>query len=499
MDANTITLILLISVTFLHTLLSLTRPPKNKKLPPGPTPFPIIGNLLKLGDQPHKSLADLAKIYGPIMSLKLGTTTTVVISSSTTAKEILQTQDLAFSSRSIPDALHALDTAKYSVAWLPVSNRWRSHRKILNSHIFSASRLDANQHLRRKKVEELIIYCQKSSELGDPVNIGQAGFTTSLNLLSNMIFSMDLTDPFKDSAKEFKELVWNIMAEAGKPNLVDYFPLLKRIDPQGIRRRMTVHLGKILHLFGEMTEKRLELRKLRKTVESTDTLDICLNIAQENPDEIDRTHMEHMFLDLFVAGTDTTSSTLEWAMAELLRNPEIMVKAKAELKEVIGKGKVLQEVDVTSLPYLGYIVKETLRMHPPGPFLIPRKIETDVEVRGYIVPKGAQVLVNVWAIGRDPTLWEDPLSFKPERFLGSKIDVKGRDFELIPFGAGRRICPGLPLAMRMVSVMLGSMINLFDWKLDGGIEPKNLDMAEKFGLSLQKARPLRAVPTLVEM
>ncbi|KAM7510308.1 hypothetical protein LguiB_009183 [Lonicera macranthoides] len=186
-------------------------------------------------------------------------------------------------------------------------------------------------------------------------------------------------------------------------------------------------------------------------------------------------------------------------MAELLRNPEIMVKAKAELKEVIGKGKVLQEVDVTSLPYLGYIVKETLRMHPPGPFLIPRKIETDVEVCGYIVPKGAQVLVNVWAIGRDPTLWEDPLSFKPERFLGSKIDVKGRDFELIPFGAGRRICPGLPLAMRMVPVMLGSMINLFDWKLDGGIEPKNLDMAEKFGLSFQKARPLCAVPTLVEM
>ncbi|KAM7510310.1 hypothetical protein LguiB_009185 [Lonicera macranthoides] len=496
MDAISLTLILLISLTFLHTLLSLTRPPKNKKLPPGPTPFPIIGNLLKVGDLPHKSLADLAKIYGPIMSLKLGTTTTVVISSSTTAKEILQTQDLAFSSRSIPNALHALDTAKYSVVFLPVSTRWRSLRKILNCHIFSVSRLDANQHLRRKKVEELIIYCQKSSELGDPVDIGQAGFRTSLNLLSNTIFSLDLTDPFKDSAKEFKELVWNIMAEAGKPNLVDYFPLLKRIDPQGIRRRMAVHLRKILHLFDEMIEKRLELRKLCETFESNDVMDICLNIAHENQDEIDRTHMERMFLDLFAAGTDTTSSTLEWAMAELLRNPETMVKAKAELSQVIGKGKILQEVDVTSLPYLDYIVKETLRMHPLAPFLIPRKVETDVEACGCIVPKGAQVLVNAWAIGRDPTRWEDPLSFKPERFLGSKIDVKGQDFELIPFGAGRRICPGLPLAIRIVPVMLGSMINLFDWKLDGGIEPKNLDMTEKFGLTLQKAQPLRAIPTL---
>ncbi|KAM7510298.1 hypothetical protein LguiB_009173 [Lonicera macranthoides] len=496
MDVTSIILALFISLTFLHILLSLAKPPKNKKLPPGPTPFPIIGNLLKLGDQPHKSLADLAKLHGPIMSLKLGTTTTVVISSSTTAKEILQKQDLAFSSRNVPDALHAHDQSKYSVVWLPVSTRWRSLRKILNTHIFSVSRLDANQHLRSKKVEELILYCQKSSETGEPVDIGQAGFRTSLNLLSNTIFSTDLTDPLKDSAKEFKELVWNIMAEAGKPNLVDYFPLLRGIDLQGIRRRMTVYFGEVLHLFGEMTKKRLELRKLQETVECNDVLDVCLNIAQENPDEIDRTHMEHMFLDLFTAGTDTTSSTLEWALAELLRNPEIMVKAKSELEEVLGKGKILEEVDVTRLPYMGCIVKETLRIHPPVPFII-RKVETDVEACGYIVPKGAQVLVSAWAIGRDPTLWEDPLSFKPERFLGSKIDVRGRDFELIPFGAGRRICPGLLLATRMVPVMLGSMINLFDWKLDGGIEPKNLDMGEKFGITLQKAQPLRAIPCLV--
>ncbi|KAM7507012.1 hypothetical protein LguiA_017465 [Lonicera macranthoides] len=497
MDVTTITLDLLIFLTFLHIFLSLVRSCKNRRLPPGPTPFPIIGNLLKLGDQPHKSLAELAKVHGPIMSLKLGTTTTVVISSSTAAKEILQKQDLAFSTRSIPDALHAHGHSKYSVAWLPVLNRWRSLRKIMASHIFSFSRLDANQHLRRKKVEELILYCKKCCELGDSVDIGQAGFRTSLNLLSNTIFSMDLTDPFKDSAKEFKELVWNMMVEAGKPNLVDYFPFLKGIDPQGIRRRMTVHLGKVLHLFREITKKRLELRELRKTIESNDLLDVCLNMAQDNPDEIDRTHMEHMFLDLFAAGTDTTSSTLEWAMAELLRNPETMVKAKAELEEVIGKGKLLEEDDVTRLPYLGSIIKETLRIHTPVPFLIPRKVEIDVEACGYLVPKGTQVLVNAWAIGQDPTLWEDPFSFKPDRFLGTEIDLRGRHFELIPFGAGRRICPGLPLAIRMVPVMLGSMINSFDWKLNGGIEPNDLDMSEKFGITLQKAQPLRAVPTLI--
>ncbi|KAL2552126.1 Cytochrome [Forsythia ovata] len=181
-------------------------------------------------------------------------------------------------------------------------------------------------------------------------------------------------------------------------------------------------------------------------------------------------------------------------MAETLRNPETMKKAKAELAEVIGKGKVLEEADISRLPYLRCMVKEILRIHPSVP-LIPRRVEQEVEVSGYTVPTNSQVLVNAWAIGRDPTLWEKPLEFKPERFMESEMDVRGRDFELIPFGAGRRICPGLPLAIRIVPVILGSLLNSFDWKLEGGIAPKVLDMEEKFGITLQKAHPLRAVPT----
>ena len=201
--------------------------------------------------------------------------------------------------------------------------------------------------------------------------------------------------------------------------------------------------------------------------------------------------------DLFVAGTDTTSSTLEWAMAEVLHNPETLIKAKAELEQTIGKGKAVEESDIARLPYLRTIIKETLRLHPPVPFLIPRKVEVDSEVAGFNVPKGSQVLVNAWAIGRDPSLWDKPTKFMPDRFLESELDVRGRDFELLPFGAGRRICPGLPLAIRMVPVMLGSLLNSFDWKLEGGIAPKDLDMEEKFGITLQKAHPLRAVPILV--
>ncbi|KAH7841466.1 hypothetical protein Vadar_030192 [Vaccinium darrowii] len=434
--------------TFLHSLLRQTR--TKSKLPPGPGRLPVVGNLLKLGDKPHKSLAGLAETYGPIMSLKLGQITTVVISSPALAKEALQKQDLAFSSRSIPNAVHAHEQYKYSVVWLPVSDKWRSLRKILNSNIFS-------------------------------VDIGSAAFTTSLNLLSNTIFSVDLADLCLDSAKELRDLVWNVMMETGKPNLVNFFPVLAMIDPQGIRNRVMVHLGKILQLFGGLIDERLKSRKLHKSNAENDVIDILLNLNQE----IDRTHIER---------TDTTSSTVEWAMAELLRNPECLKKAKAELEQTIGKGKPIQERDTSQLPYLQAIVKETLRIHPSVPFLIPRKVETDVEIYGYTVPKGAQVLVNVWAIGRDPSIWKNPTTFMPERFLELDIDVRGHDFELIPFGAGRRICPGLPLAMRTIPAVLGSLINSFDWKIEGGVTPEELDMEDKFGITLQKAQPLRVVP-----
>ena len=185
-------------------------------------------------------------------------------------------------------------------------------------------------------------------------------------------------------------------------------------------------------------------------------------------------------------------------MAEILRNSEtILVKAKAELNQVVGKGKVIEEADISRLPYLQCIVKETARLHPPAPFLIPRQVQEEVQLCGYTVPKNSQVLINAWSIGRDPLIWKNSLSFEPERFLNSEVDVNGHNYKLIPFGAGRRKCPGLPLAMRMVPVMLGSLINCFDWKLEGGIAAEEVDMEEKFGITLAKLHPLRAVPTLV--
>ncbi|OIT01834.1 PREDICTED: geraniol 8-hydroxylase-like [Nicotiana attenuata] len=466
---------------------------RNKRLPPGPLQLPIIGNLFHLlGAKPHISLANLAKTYGPIMSLKLGQITTIVISSSTMAKQVLQNQDQAFSNRFIPNALQAHNYSKFSVTWLPVNPTWRTLRRILNSNILSLTKLDSDQHLRSQKVQQLVDYVAKCSQEGEAVIIGKAAFKTSLNLLSNILFSKDLVDPLFDTKVELKDVIWNILAEAGKPNLVDFFPILENIDPQRIRRNTDIHISKLFVLFDDLINERLEEKRSSST--KNDVLEVFLKIREENSEEIDQNHINSLLLDIFIGGTNTTTSTVEWAMAEILRQPEIMKKVQAELAEVVGKGKPIKEDDVSRLSYLQCIVKETLRMHPPVPFLLPRKVEDDVEVCGYIVPKGSQVLVNVWTIGRDSALWEEPLVFKPERFWSSELDVRGKDFELIPFGAGRRICPGLPLAaLRMVPVMVGSLLNSFNWKPEGGIKPEELDMEEKFGITLAKACPLRAI------
>ncbi|XP_008390127.2 geraniol 8-hydroxylase-like [Malus domestica] len=467
------------------------------RLPPGPNPLPFIGNLLELGNKPHLSLTKLSQRYGPIMTLHLGQITTVVISSSTIAKSVLRTHDQLFCNRTVPDALQACQHSKYSMAWIPVSATWKNLRKTCNSQLFTTKILDANQANRHLKVQELISDVNEGAVKGEVVDIGRAAFKTTLNLLSRTIFSVDLADPHSARAREFKELVWSILEESLKPNLADYFPVLKKIDPLGIRRRQTGYYRKMFDIFDRLMMQRFESRKELDYVMTNDMLDTLITLSVKKNEDMDMDETQHLFLDLFAAATDTTSSTLEWAMAELIRNPEKLSKAQAELKQTIGKGKLVEESDIGQLPYLQAIIKETFRLYPAAPLLIPRKAETDVEICGYVVPKGAQVFVNAWAIGRDPVIWDNPDSFVPERFLGSEIDFTGKNFELIPFGGGRRMCPGMPLAVRMVNLMLGSLINCFsNWKLEDGVTLETMNMDQKFGLTLQKAQPLRVVPML---
>nr|AKI33875.1 cytochrome P450 76AD1-like protein [Seguieria aculeata] len=480
---------------FLKLNLSSSKLTSNGRLPPGPKPLPVIGNLHQLGETPHRSLAELARTYGPLICLKFGSITTIVVSSSVVAKEMFQKHDLSLANRKVPAAVRANDHDKFSIAWLPVCPKWRNLRKISAIHSLSNQRLDDSQSLRQAKVLELLDYVRQCCKVGEAVDVGKAAFTTSLNLLSNTFFSLDLASHSSTDSGEFKELVWRIMEEIGKPNLADCFPVLRFISAVSVNSQLMGHSNKLNKVFAEIINERLKTPSSASAITGGDVLDTLLRLMEENDSELSFDDINHLLMDFFTAGTDTTSSTLEWAMTELLHNPEKMAKAQAELEQVLGNDNVLvQESDISKLPYLQSIVKETLRMHPPTVFLLPRKADADVELYGYVVPKNAQVLVNLWAISRDPNAWENPDVFSPERFLDRDIDMKGQDFGLIPFGAGRRICPGLTLAYRMLNLMLGTLIHSFNWKLGDGLSPEDLDMTDKFGITIQKAKPLRAIP-----
>nr|AKI33846.1 cytochrome P450 76AD1-like protein [Anulocaulis leiosolenus] len=476
--------------------------PIKAKLPPGPRPLPIIGNILELGEKPHRSFANLAKIHGPLITLKLGSVTTIVVSSSEVAKEMFLKNDQSLANRTIPDSVRAGNHDKLSMSWLPVSPKWRNLRKISAVQLLSSQRLDASQAHRQSKVKQLIDYVTNCSKVGQCVDIGQLAFTTSLNLLSNTFFSKELASFDSNNAQEFKQLMWCIMEEIGRPNYADYFPILGCIDPFGVRRRLSRYFDQLIEVFQVIIRERLS-KENNNIDNNNDILATLLNLYKQN--ELSMDEINHLLVDIFDAGTDTTASTLEWAMSELIKNPHIMSKAQAEVRRAtVSHGgatvAAVQESDISNLPYIQSIIKETLRLHPPTVFLLPRKADVDVQLYGYVVPKNAQVLVNLWAIGRDPNVWPDPEVFRPERFMDCGVDVKGRDFELLPFGAGRRICPGLSLAYRMLNLMLANLVHSFDWKLPDsgngfGSDPNGLDMDEKFGITLQKVEPLKVIPT----
>ena len=288
--------IVLLSIAWLISMISKTRPITN--LPPGPKPLPLIGNLLALGDKPHQSLANLAKSYGPIMTLKLGQITTVVISSSAMAKQVLQTHDQFLSSRTVPDSMTTHNHDLFGLPWMPVSPLWRNLRRICNTQLFAARILDANENLRRGQVAELVTEISRCALKGDEaVDFGKVAFVTSMNLLWNTIFSEDFVDPNSKIGREFKVAVRGAMEEAAKPNFGDYFALLKRFDVQGIKKKQSVHFDRIFDVLEQMIDERIDEQK--KSWGSNkikhDFLHYLLNPGDENSDiKLGRIEFEHL-------------------------------------------------------------------------------------------------------------------------------------------------------------------------------------------------------------
>ncbi|CDP07884.1 unnamed protein product [Coffea canephora] len=403
---------------------------------------------------PHATLSNLAQTYGPLMCLKLGTQYLVVGSSPAAAIELMKTHDRTFSARYVPKVVPAdQEELNYSsIGWNDeCSDRWKYLRTLCRSELFSGKALENQSCLREKKIFDMVEHLRAKE--GQVVDFGELVFATIFNMLGNVLMSRDVVGLEEKRADGgLKGLVRTIMEVVTVPNISDYYPFFDRFDFQGI-----------------------------------DFLESLI----ENNFTNDRIHQ--LLLELFTAGADTSISTIEWAMAELVKNQEIMKKVHEELDREFHDD-LPKESQLMQLPYLQACIKEALRLHPPGPLLMPHRALETCQVMNYTIPKDAQVLLNVWAIGRDPSVWDEPLNFRPERFLNCDKDFRGNDFELLPFGAGRRICPGVPMAARQLSVVLATLVHCFEWSLPEGKDPQQLDMKERFGITLQKEQPLLLIP-----
>ncbi|GJN07809.1 hypothetical protein PR202_ga25673 [Eleusine coracana subsp. coracana] len=488
-----------------------------RRLPPGPRALPIIGNGLDLRHgHLHHTLARLARTHGPVMRLQLGPAVqAVVISSRDAAREAFTKHDRRLAARYTPDAVRALGWADRSMVYLPSTEPlWTAQRGIVATHLFAPRSLAVAGSVRERKVRDLVDHLRlRAAAAGRGreevvVDLGKVLYNGMINLVSNVFFSVDVVDldDANESAHGIREHVEGLADMMTKLNVSDLFPFLRPLDLQGRRRAAARHLAAIFSIVDGIIDRRLLAGSNSKDDDhdnnSNDFLQVLLNFMSQG--QITRDVVKSILFDMFITGGDTVTITVEWAMAELLRNPATMAKVRAEItaSSLGGNKTVVDESDAASLPYLRAVVKEVLRMHPVAPVMVPHlAVEDGVEIGGYAVPKGSTVFFNVWAIMRDPAVWNRPDEFLPERFLdggrAAELDYKGKDYEYIPFGSGRRQCPGLPMVERVVPHMLASLLHAFQWRLPEGRSAEQLDVSERFTTANVLAVPLKAVPVVI--
>ncbi|KAJ7976845.1 Cytochrome P450 family protein [Quillaja saponaria] len=470
--------------------------------PPSPLALPIIGHLHLLASIPHQALHKLSNRYGPIIHLFLGSVPCIVVSSPEIAKECLQSHESSFSDRPQIAAVDYLTYGSADFSFAPYGPYWKFMKRICMSELLGGRTLDQLRPIRQEETGRCLRIFLKKAKAGEAVDVGEQLMTLSNNVISRMIMSQRCCED-ENEGGEVRKLVKEVAEITGKFNLSDFIWFCKNLDLQGfgkrvkeVRERFDFMMDRIIK---EHEKERNERKELGEVGEIRDLLDILLDIYEDENSEM-RLTMENIkafIMDIFTAGTDTSAITTEWAMAELINHPNIMEKARQEIDSVIGQSRQVEESDVVNLPYLQAIVKETLRLHPTGPMIVRESTES-CRIGGYEIPAKTRLFVNVWAIGRDSNQWENPLEFRPERFISkegsgkSQLDVRGQHFHLLPFGSGRRGCPGISLALHVVQANLAALVQCFDWKVVGG--NGTVDMEEGPGLTLPRAHPLICVP-----
>ncbi|PON47892.1 Cytochrome P450, E-class, group I [Parasponia andersonii] len=493
------TIILAILLIFLGSLRYILIPYASKngrKLPPGPRPLPIIGNLHMLTTLPHRGLRDLALKYGPIMSLRLGHVRTVIVSSSEAAELFLKKYDAVFAARPRGQASNYVLYSSKGLSFSEYGPYWRHMKKLIMSQLLCQSKIESFTGLRREAFLSLLEELKSAAAAREVIDIsGKVG-----ELIETITYRMILGRG-NDDKDDLKGIINEVLSLIGAFNLADYVPLLGPLDLQGQTRRLKKLSKRIDQLMENILVQHEQARERQGECDSTheDFVDVLLSLKKQHDinsqaDDnhqaftIERDNIKAILLEMMGGSFDTSFTTILWTFAELLRNPRVMKNLQAELESVIGTGKMVEERDLGKLEYLDMVVKESFRLHPVGPLLIPRESREDTTIEGYYIPKKSRILVNAWAIGRDPSLWsQNADEFYPERFIGKDIDVRGHDFELLPFGSGRRGCPGIQLGLVTVRFVLAQLLHCFNWELPSGMEGKNIDMTESFGLAVGRA------------
>ncbi|KAJ3687933.1 hypothetical protein LUZ61_017097 [Rhynchospora tenuis] len=447
---------------------------KKYKLPPSPLKLPFIGNLHQVASLTLHSLRALSMKHGPLMLLHLGQIPTLVVSSAEMAQEILRKQDDIFASRPSVKADNILGYGAINVSFAPYGEYWKRAKKLYIAHLLGPAKVRSFKQAREDQVcfeLEKIRQAQKMSK-SEVFNL----FAVEEHLM------LELT---KQGAALYFEF-----------NFEDYFPPLRFLDTfLQYESKLTSISKRCYDLFEKMISD-CQNRAQDDKKGDGDLIGALLSLREngELDFELTKEHIKAFLLDMFAAGVHTTSRTLEWAMAELMKDHKTMKQIQEQVRKIpIGGREIITNDDINELTVLKSVINETLRLHPPGPVAVPHQSTQETRINGYTIPKGSRVLVNIWSINRDPKFWENPDEFRPERFTGNTVDFWGNNFQFIPFNAGRRMCPGIHFAMHNIELLLANILYHFDWKLPNGMTTEELDMGYARGLSVTVAEGIRVL------
>ncbi|CAA7409534.1 unnamed protein product [Spirodela intermedia] len=467
-------------------------------LPPSPMAFPLLGHLHLIGSNVHQSLHKLSTGLGPLFHIRLGSVPLLVASDAATARELLRDHEHSFPDRPSSEAITHLTYGGDSFLFAPYSDYWWFMKKLCLSELLGGRRLVQLQWVRQDEIGRFLEMLRQKAERREEVDVGAELTRLTNNVICGMTMGRRCSGT-DGEAEQVRRIVKETMEVMGTPNVSDFVGICKKLDLQHLKARYeNVH-----RRFDSLMERILEEEVLR-TKESGKIgadgavrylLRVLLDIAEDEGAKmrLTRDNIKGFIHDLFMAGTDTTSVTMEWALAELINNPAVLQNARREIDSVVGVSRLVEESDIPNLPFLQAIVKETLRLHPAIPIL-PRQSNAPLKFRGYDIPAGTWIAIHVWEIGRDPIHWENPLEFRPERFSAKGrsfgVDVRGQHYHFLPFGSGKRRCPGISLALQLIHTTLANVIHCFDLSVEGGV----VDMTEGHGVSLPKAHPLVCTP-----